>query len=144
MKEGPYMSDVIRSKININNHDSFAYSLYPKMNDQRLPLVICLLEPGTEKYNIFLSAAVQGKYLCHVLVINSASPEDWDNKYIRKAVQTLIYSLVSEYNMDDNRIYITGEGIGAIGVCELNSAYPKIFAAAIPISGCGDPRAAFD
>jgi predicted peptidase len=43
------------------------------------------------------------------------------------------------YKIDDNRIYLLGHSMGAIGTWLLGPKYPNIWAALAPISGAGDP-----
>ena len=43
------------------------------------------------------------------------------------------------YKIDDNRIYLLGHSMGAIGTWSLAPKYPTLFAALAPISGNGDP-----
>ena len=45
-------------------------------------------------------------------------------------------------NVDLNRIYVTGVSMGAYGVWDILRRYPKLFAAAVPMSYGGDPSTA--
>ncbi len=47
--------------------------------------------------------------------------------------------LISDYPIDENRIYLTGISMGGFGTWELATAYPKRFAAIAPVCGGGDP-----
>lgn len=44
--------------------------------------------------------------------------------------------------INPNRIYVVGISMGGIGAWEAAERWPSIFAAALPISGAGDPQAA--
>ena len=54
----------------------------------------------------------------------------------------LLLSTISEYPVDENRIYITGLSMGGFGTWDLIARYPDLFAAAMPICGGGDPAKA--
>ncbi|MBN1301844.1 MAG: prolyl oligopeptidase family serine peptidase [Melioribacteraceae bacterium] len=58
------------------------------------------------------------------------------------AVINLIDFLIAEYPIDTSRIYITGLSMGGFGTWDLITRYPDKFAAAIPMSGAGDPEKA--
>jgi predicted esterase len=45
----------------------------------------------------------------------------------------------AHYKIDDNRIYLLGHSMGAIGTWLLGPKYPSIWAVLAPISGAGDP-----
>ena len=52
-----------------------------------------------------------------------------------KSLKKLIDDLIENYNVDKNRIYITGLSMGGYGTYEMLARYPDLFAAAIPICG---------
>ncbi len=56
-----------------------------------------------------------------------------------KTVYHLVKFLLMKYPIDINRIYITGLSMGGYGTWDLITRYPDLFAAAIPMSGGGDP-----
>lgn len=49
----------------------------------------------------------------------------------------LINSLIAEYKVDNNRVYLTGLSMGGYGTWYLASRYPEKFAAIAPICGGG-------
>ena len=51
---------------------------------------------------------------------------------------TLLKEVSAEYNVDPDRIYLTGYSMGGYGVWDLLSRNPEWFAAAVPIAGGGD------
>jgi predicted peptidase len=55
-----------------------------------------------------------------------------------KLVFDLIKKLISEYPIDEKRIYISGVSMGGFGTWDMICRYPGKFAAAIPICGGGD------
>lgn len=57
-------------------------------------------------------------------------------------VLDLIDALCKEYRVDSERIYLTGVSMGGYGTRDLISRRPELFAAAVPVSGGGDPARA--
>jgi predicted peptidase len=56
-----------------------------------------------------------------------------------KLVLELIDVLISELNVDNNRLYVMGLSMGGYGTFDLISRRPEKFAAAVPICGGGNP-----
>lgn len=57
-------------------------------------------------------------------------------------VYDLIERTIKKYPIDKKRVYITGLSMGGFGTWYMLMQYPKLFAAAIPMSGAGDPKMA--
>jgi predicted peptidase len=57
-------------------------------------------------------------------------------------VMNILDSLAREFNIDTNRIYITGLSMGGFGTWGVIERYPDKFSAAIPMCGGGDINAA--
>lgn len=66
--------------------------------------------------------------------------ELWEEDVCR-GIAELCHTLCEEYHGDENRMYVLGALDGATGIWTLLSLYPRLFAAACPISGYGDPYA---
>ena len=62
----------------------------------------------------------------------------WDVEVLKQ----LLDEVTDEYNVDRNRIYLTGLSMGGFGTWELAFAFPECFAAIAPICGGGDPSKA--
>ncbi len=58
------------------------------------------------------------------------------------AVVELIDKMKNDYNLNADRMYITGLSMGGFGTWDLLVRYPDLFAAAIPMGGAGDPSKA--
>lgn len=56
-----------------------------------------------------------------------------------QAAVDLVKSLLKTESVDKNRVYLMGLSMGGMGTFETLSRYPKLFAAATPICGGGDP-----
>jgi predicted peptidase len=54
-------------------------------------------------------------------------------------LSALLDEIVEKYNVDQDRIYVTGISMGGFGAWALAIASPERFAAAVPICGGGDP-----
>ncbi len=59
-----------------------------------------------------------------------------------QSVTSLIGKQLKEHPIDPRRVYVTGEGFGAVGVWDLALRHPELFAAAVPLGGAGSPAAA--
>lgn len=57
-------------------------------------------------------------------------------------VRALIDQTIKQKPIDADRIYVTGLSMGGYGTWDAISRYPDLFAAAAPICGGGDPKAA--
>ena len=58
------------------------------------------------------------------------------------AVIKIAQEMLNELPIDERRIYLTGYSMGAYGTFHLLAEEPKLFAAAVPIAGGGNPSAA--
>ncbi|MBN2413549.1 carbohydrate binding domain-containing protein [candidate division KSB1 bacterium] len=98
-------------------------------------------------------SANQKNYPCFVLAPQCPTDERWvDNDWSEGeysiantpisnellTVNDLIDSLMQEFSIDTNRLYITGLSMGGYGTWDYICRYPDKFAAAIPMSGGGD------
>ena len=57
-------------------------------------------------------------------------------------VRDLLDSLIREFSIDTDRIYITGLSMGGYGTFDMIARWPDLFAAAVPMSGAGDTSSA--
>ena len=70
-----------------------------------------------------------------VLPIGDGGYQFWVEDTITKSLFTLLDEIQSHYNIDRNRIYLIGDGMGGNGVWNLGLKYPDVFAALVPIGG---------
>lgn len=63
---------------------------------------------------------------------------------LMEVVMDLLQSVIKEYPIDENRIYIIGNSMGAFATWYLIAKHPDQFAAAIALCGSGDPRLAYN
>ncbi len=52
-------------------------------------------------------------------------------------LNALLDSIIAKYNIDENRVYLTGLSMGGYGTWQLGGTYPERFAALAPICGGG-------
>jgi predicted peptidase len=67
---------------------------------------------------------------------------NWTSSVSENMAIQLIDQIISSYNVDSNRLYLTGLSMGGFGTWDYIADYPKKFAAAIPLSGGGNPSTA--
>lgn len=84
----------------------------------------------------------QVNYPCFVAAPQCPPGRVWPEAQILETLNSLIDSLSREFTLDVNRLYITGLSMGGYGTWSMLSRYPGRFAAAVPMSGGGDPATA--
>jgi len=71
------------------------------------------------------------------IVVSPQCPEgQWWNIFLLKG---MIDDVLAKYNVDKNRVYLTGLSMGGFGTWELAMTFPDYFAAVAPICGGGNP-----
>jgi hypothetical protein len=65
----------------------------------------------------------------------------WTTAGVKSTVFDILDSIIEVYNIDTNRIYITGLSIGGNGTWDYLASYPGLFAAAVPVCGWYDSSA---
>jgi predicted esterase len=81
----------------------------------------------------------QAKYPCFVIAPQCPPSQDW---FINaNIVSNILDSLLHEFTIDSNRLYVTGFSMGGHGTWEMIRRFPNRFAAAIPMCGRGNTSA---
>lgn len=118
------------------------YALHiPSNTKEKKPLIVFLHGSG-EKGNDIEKVKIHGpfKYLkthdldAYVLAPQCPENEYWDSEVLYR----LILKIQKEYNIDSNRIYLTGLSMGGWGAWNLAFEHPETFAALVPIAGFVD------
>ena len=130
----------IKTEITEKYELNYALQL-PANAKEKKPLIIFLHGSG-EKGNDIEKVKAHGpfKYLknneldAYVLAPQCPENEYWNEEVLYR----LILKIQKEYNIDPNRIYLTGLSMGAWGAWNLAFAYPEMFAALVPIAGYVD------
>lgn len=65
-----------------------------------------------------------------------------DSIWSNLALDALIDDVVKRYNIDPDRIYLTGLSMGGYGVWQMAMEFPRRFAAIVPVSSGGVPSGA--
>lgn len=126
------------------------------------PLMLCLHgsgERGADNHRqittnklatSWADSSNQIKNPCFVVAPQCPSNEEWINGLEfdhfpitsnMSTVMNILDSLEWEFNIDTNRIYITGLSMGGFGTWGIIERHPDKFAAAIPVCGGGDTNA---
>ena len=98
-----------------------------KGNDNELPLQ----EPGTDSIANYL---VRKSIKSIFVVPQCPKNKSWGGP-MNNAVETMLNSLLSSGLVDADRVYIFGGSMGGTGTWGMVSAYPDLFAAAMPVAG---------
>lgn len=139
--------------------------LFPDYNTHRsYPLVIFLHGSGERgsdneaqlKWGVmnFSSDENMVKYPAFVIAPQCPANEWWSNfeedtinhrlkiKPLPSKPLALVHELIlymeNHFNIDKNRVYITGLSMGGYGTFDMITRYPDLFAAAVPVCGGGD------
>ncbi len=83
---------------------------------------------------------VEGRSDFPFVVVSPQCPRNqwWDVDQMEQ----LVDRLSGQYKIDKSRMYCTGLSMGGYGTWGITAKYPKLFAAAVPICGGGDPKTA--
>ena len=90
---------------------------------------------------IWASDEDQEKHASFVLVpayTGTVTDDNWNASEQLDATVNLIKYLAEEYNIDEDRLYTTGQSMGCMSSLYLNSKYPELFAASLYVSGQWD------
>lgn len=106
---------------------------------------------------LWAEEANQASHPCFVLAPQCPADKQWvntswsmgsyrtDKVFISnelKMVRDIIETLMRNYNINANELYITGLSMGGYGTWDFIVRYPDMFRSAIPICGAGDPSKA--
>ncbi|MDD6189400.1 MAG: MBL fold metallo-hydrolase [Clostridiales bacterium] len=81
----------------------------------------------------------QAKHPCYVLAPQCPKGLAFTAPEFERSFMKLFRGFTAQNAVDKSRVYITGLSLGGMGTWHYISKYPKLFAAAIPICGAGNP-----
>jgi len=95
---------------------------------------------------LWVRPEIQAKFPAFVVAPQSPGSELWGSVGSTKLttygqlVIDLVDALAREFPIDRDRVYLLGQSRGGIGVWDLISKRPDVFAAAVPLCAQGDPK----
>ncbi len=122
---------------------------------KKYPLMVCLHHGGVHgNDNIrqlssqpapFLSRDFnRTKYSAFLFVPQCPKGSTFGRRSYYPSIDSLVFEAINalerEFNIDERRRYVAGLSGGGFGTWHFISAHPEMFAAAIPMSGGGDPK----
>lgn len=124
---------------------------------QRYPLLVSLhggAGYGTDNIRQLASWEIQQltqpgnrkKYPAFILAPQCARGASWGGLPHLVAQDTIVFELLTvleeEFSIDSSRRYVAGHSLGGYGTWSFIGTHPGVFAAAIPLSGAGEPALA--
>ena len=141
--------DQTEERIEVQRTDSLGYLLaVPDDYDaegEPLPLLLFLHGAGERGDNLDRVAIhgppkmIRQGHTFNAIVVSPQCPADtWWTDHTTMLI-ALLDQIEAEYNIDADRVYITGLSMGGYGTFALAARQPERFAAAVPICGGGIP-----
>lgn len=136
---------MIRTEYNLDNYEFPFVAYTPEKITGKLPIIVQLHGAGEvglggeelskiEKYG-FPQFFKTNEIEC-ILVCPQCPPNSFWVAQLQK-VHTFIDNLKNMFDIDENRIYLTGVSMGGYGTWYTAMAYPDTFAAIVPVCGGG-------
>jgi len=130
--------------------DSLHYILIKPQDYDRLkkyPLVVCLPYGGYEAgaAEVLSTGISRTTYPAFIFVPYCPEGEGWGGIPGVPSLDSLVYETINalaDPGIDVKRRYVTGVSRGAYGTWQFICTRPDMFAAAMPVSGAGDPKLA--
>jgi len=155
--EGPF-GQLITGSWALSEHDGLKFALYGGKSlsaENKYPLVLALhgKSPNTENgkqvagwMDSFKKKENEAVRPCFIVAPLSAQPAagqgmGWNGEEVEQVVK-LVKALVKNLPVDPKRVYIVGHSMGGYGTCHILGSEPRLFAAAIPVSGVSQGDAA--
>ena len=146
-----------------SNGDTLSYRLLKPLDydsTKKYPLVVCLHGgagwgtdnikqlDGSLEAQILSSPENRKKYPAFLFVPQCPPGTFWGGRMLThlkpqdSVVFEIIDSLQNEFAIDSRRLYVMGHSLGGYGAWHFICSRPKMFAAAVPMAGEGDPTLA--
>lgn len=150
-EEMPQAGKQVEAAFQTSDGASVGYLMYlPKgynESDAKLPMMLFLHGRG-ESYGPLSLVAKWGPPLMvseghdfPFILVSPQCPGDdsWSKPSQQKRLSELLDSIVSNYRVDTDRVYLTGLSMGGYGSWRLAADQPDRFAAVVPVCGGGSP-----
>lgn len=115
---------------------------YEQSGDEKWPLMIFLHgigERGTDVEKVKMhgppKVLAEGMELPMIVLSPQCPPDDY---WPTDSLLPLIDQIIADYNVDEDRVYLTGLSMGGFGTWRLAADNPNKFAAVVPICGGGE------
>jgi len=142
----------LETKITKRIHGQYLLYLPEKYEseNQKWPLMLFLHGAGERGEDLELVKThgppkiIQNKSDFPFVLISPQCPKNewWTSQDQLDFLTALLDEIISNYNIDENRVYLTGLSMGGYGTWSLTAKNPNKFAAIAPICGGGDPKQA--
>lgn len=139
-------ASITDNSIKTSELNKLNYLLYTPANAKSdMPLIVYLhggsgkgddlaLLTNTEGFPQFLSEGKLGEISAYVIMPQlPKSKKGWTD--IKVSLKELIEYITATYDIDGNRISLTGHSMGGTGAYGVAAAYPELFSCVVPMSG---------
>ena len=119
----------------------YAISLPDGYNPREPRPLVLALHPGGQRVEYYGAAFVEQivgpalNDLDAIIVAPDCPTDAWTDPVAERAVLALVRAVMREFNIDDERVLVTGFSLGGRGTWHLAARQPRLFTAAIPIAG---------
>ncbi|HEY4901604.1 MAG TPA: dienelactone hydrolase family protein [Terriglobales bacterium] len=105
--------------------------------EQPFPLIVYLSGGGGLAFDAALTAGDAIKHAGYLVLYPHAGGELWWERKPTEMVHALLLEVLRTYNVDTNRVYLTGFSNGGTGAIEFGTRWPDRFAAIASLTGAG-------
>jgi pimeloyl-ACP methyl ester carboxylesterase len=121
---------------------------YTSSEESRWPLILFLHGAGERGDDLEMvkkhgppKLVEEGKEFSFIIVSPQCPLGQW---WSAELLNRLLDKIITEYRIDEDRVYLTGLSMGGFGTWDLASKYPDRFAAIAPICGGSHPELAWN
>ncbi len=152
LTEDPAAGKQVEQLFEAKDGGKVPYLLYlPKeqpQNQEKVPLVLFLHGRGESDGPLSVVAkwgppllVAKGESFPFILVSPQCPKDDaWSSSTQQSRLLELLDRTIAKYNVDTQRVYLTGLSMGGSGSWRMAADHPSKFAAVIPICGRGDVK----
>ncbi len=120
---------------------------YGKEPDKKWPLIVFMHGAGerggtlddVKKINHSIPMVASTAKDFPFIAVSPLCPSLYPWKNLPYSISNMIDELSAKYNIDEDRIYLTGLSLGGIGTWSIALQFPDMFAAIAPVCGSVDP-----
>jgi dienelactone hydrolase len=105
--------------------------------DEPFPLIVYLSGGGGQAFDGALSAGETAMHSGYLLLYAHAGGAMWWDAKVIEQTHAVLLEVLRTYNVDTNRVYLSGFSNGGTGSLELGTRWPDRFAAIASLMGAG-------